>query len=44
MLVVELQRLRRRHDRDSARIAELEQLVSRFLGEDVQLNLPDPTD
>lgn len=43
MAVLELQRLRRRRQRDDARIAELEQLVTRFLGEDVHLELPDST-
>lgn len=43
MAVLELQRLRRRRERDDARIAELEQLVTRFLGEDVHLDLPDAT-
>jgi putative RecB family exonuclease len=41
MALVELQRLRRRHERDSARIAELERLVTNFLGEEVALELPD---
>ena len=42
MAVVELQRLRRRRDRDSARIVELEQLVTRFLGDEAHLELDEP--
>jgi putative RecB family exonuclease len=41
MAVVELERLRRRQKRDSARIAELEQVVTHYLGEDVAIDEPD---
>lgn len=39
LLVVELQRLRRRRARDERRIAELEQLVTRYVGEELELDL-----
>lgn len=39
MAMVELERLRRRRARDEARIAELEAIVSRFLGEQVRLDI-----
>lgn len=41
LAVVELKRLRRRRARDEARIAELEQVVSRYLGEELELDLGD---
>jgi putative RecB family exonuclease len=41
MAVVELKRLRRRQQRDSARIAELERVVTRYLGEDITVDPPD---
>ncbi|HEX6255050.1 MAG TPA: PD-(D/E)XK nuclease family protein [Euzebyales bacterium] len=46
LAVVELERLRRRRARDEARIAELEQIVSRYLGEEMALDLDGgaPTD
>jgi RecB family exonuclease len=39
LAVVELKRLRRRRARDERRIAELEQVVSRYLGEELILDL-----
>ena len=41
LAVVELTRLRRRRARDERRIAELEQVVSRYLGEEMALDLGD---
>jgi len=43
LAVVELKRLRRRRARDERRIAELEQVVSRYLGEELALDLGDGT-
>ena len=44
MAMVELQRLRRRRARDEARIAELERLVSRYLGDELVLDLTGDAD
>lgn len=44
MAIVELQRLRRRRARDEARIAELERVVSHYLGEELVLDLDDTPD
>lgn len=41
MAAIELAKLRRRHTRDAARIAELERLVSTFLGDDIDVEIGD---